>query len=115
MKKRTKKAAKTTNTKAAAKAKPAKPKAPAKPTKTAKQPQKASGKLSCLDAAATVLAASKQPLTTGQMIAEMAKGNLWKSPGGKTPERTLYSAILREMKGKDSRFKKTDRGHFAHA
>jgi hypothetical protein len=42
-----------------------------------------------------------------------AKG-LWTSPGGKTPHATLYSAILREIgaKGKATRFKKTDRGHF---
>jgi hypothetical protein len=42
-----------------------------------------------------------------------AKG-YWKSPGGKTPDRTLYSAILREIatKGKDARFKKTERGQF---
>ena len=32
-----------------------------------------------------------------------------------TPAATLYSAIMREMKvkGKDARFKKTERGHFA--
>src|SRR5688572_13270079 len=38
----------------------------------------------------------------------------WASPGGKTPAQTLYSAILREIntKGRDSRFKKTERGLF---
>ncbi len=38
----------------------------------------------------------------------------WSSPGGKTPHATLYSAILREIrkKGKDARFKKTERGRF---
>ena len=37
------------------------------------------------------------------------------SPNGQTPAATLYSAILREIntKGKESRFKKADRGLFA--
>jgi hypothetical protein len=50
-----------------------------------------------------------------QMIDAMAAKGLWTSPGGKTPHATLYSAILREVgtKGKDARFKKTDRGRFA--
>ena len=50
-----------------------------------------------------------------QMIDAMAAKGLWSSPGGKTPHATLYSAILREIgtKGKEARFKKTDRGHFA--
>ena len=39
-------------------------------------------------------------------IDAMAEQKLWVSPGGKTPERTLYSAVLREInaKGKESRF-----------
>ena len=39
------------------------------------------------------------------------------SPGGKTPAATLYSAILREIqtKGKEARFKKSDRGLFTLA
>ena len=104
-------AKKTTATKKAAKSKVAKP--------AAKKPTKAPGKngdakpkkLSALDAAAKVLA----PLNTRQMIEAMAKKGLWTSPGGATPHATLYSAILREVaaKGKDARFKKVDRGHFA--
>ena len=71
--------------------------------------------LSALDAAAKVLAESKEPLNTRQMVEVMAKKGLWTSPGGATPHATLYSAILREInaKGKDARFKKTERGHFA--
>jgi hypothetical protein len=96
------------------------PKAPkAKGTKSApaKKAKAASGKpkkLSALDAAAQVLAASKEPLNAKQMIDAMAAKGLWASPGGKTPHATLYSAILREIgtKGKEARFKKTDRGHF---
>ena len=71
-------------------------------------------KLSAIDAAAKVLAESKEPLTTKQMIEQMAKRKLWVSPGGKTPERTLYSAVLREIntRGKEARFQKTERGKF---
>jgi hypothetical protein len=47
----------------------------------------------------------------------MAKKGLWTSPGGKTPHATLYSAIIREiaLKGKESRFVKSERGKFAAA
>jgi len=70
--------------------------------------------MSCLDAAAKVLAEVKQPLSTAEMIEKMAAKGYWTSPGGKTPAATLYSAILRELgKGKESRFKKTDKGRFA--
>src|SRR5262249_33063237 len=88
----------------------------AKATKGAKKPAKSDGKLSCLDAAAKVLGESKEPMTTKEMIDAMAAKKYWTSPGGKTPAATLYSAILRELgKGKESRFKKTERGHFALA
>ena len=88
------------------------PKAARKP-KTSK-PAKPDGKLSCIDAAAKVLAASKEPMTTKAMIEQMAAKGLWSSPNGQTPAATLYSAILREInaKGKESRFKKADRGLF---
>ena len=41
----------------------------------------------------------------------MAAKGYWSSPNGQTPAATLYSAILREInvKGKESRFKKTER------
>jgi len=90
-----------------------------KTTKAAKQPKakptkKREGKMSALDAAAQVLAASKEPLNTKAMIEQMAAKGLWTSPGGKTPHATLYSAITREIndKGADARFVKTDRGQF---
>jgi hypothetical protein len=74
-------------------------------------------KLSALDAAAQVLAASKEPMNAKQMIEAMKAKGLWTSPGGATPWATLYSAIIRELatKGKDARFKKADRGKFASA
>lgn len=75
---------------------------------------KADGNLSCIDAAAKVLADAKEPMTTKAMIEQMAAQGLWSSPNGQTPAATLYSAILREIKtkGKEARFKKADRGLF---
>ena len=93
------------------------PKAKAdKPAKKAKAPKRAKEKkLSAIDAAAQVLAASKEPMNAKEMIEAMAAKGLWTSPGGKTPHATLYSAIIREVatKGKESRFVKTERGKFA--
>ena len=89
----------------------------AAPAKKAKPKAVKPKKLSALDAAAQVLAASKEPMNAKGMIEAMAAKGLWTSPGGKTPHATLYSAILREIgtKGKEARFKKTDRGHFTAA
>ena len=87
-----------------------------KPAKKAKAPKEAvEKKLSAIDAAAQVLAASKEPMNAKEMIEAMAAKGLWTSPGGKTPHATLYSAIIREIstKGKESRFVKKDRGQFA--
>jgi hypothetical protein len=71
-------------------------------------------KLSALDAAAQVLAETGQPMACKEMIEAMAQKGYWSSPGGKTPASTLYSGITKEIatKGKESRFKKTDRGRF---
>src|SRR5262245_11087322 len=71
-------------------------------------------KLSALEAAAKVLEERGEAMTAGEMIEEMAAKRYWKSPGGKTPAATLYSAIAREIniKGKDSRFKKAAPGKF---
>jgi hypothetical protein len=72
-------------------------------------------KLSAINAAAQVLAESKRPMTSRELIETMAAKKLWTSPGGQTPHATLYAAILREIntKGKDARFKKAERGKFA--
>ena len=88
----------------------------AKPAKkTAKK--KTHRGMSAIDAAAKVLGESKQPMTAKEMVEAMAAKGYWKSPGGKTPHATLYSAVLRECqkKGKDARFKKVERGKFALA
>ena len=99
-------------------AKPSKATKGVKPPKAKKPPKvKAAraGKLSAIDAAAKVLGETKEPMNAKGMIEAMAAKGYWTSPGGKTPHATLYSAILAEItkKGKEARFKKTDRGHFA--
>jgi hypothetical protein len=106
-------ATKKTSTKAPKVKADATPKAD-KPAKKAKAEAKEK-KLSAIDAAAQVLAASKEPMNAKEMIEQMASKGLWTSPGGKTPWATLYSAIIREIatKGKESRFVKKDRGQFA--
>lgn len=72
-------------------------------------------KMSAIDAAAKLLGAAGEPMNCKAMIEQIAAKGYWTSPGGKTPHATLYSAIIREIsvKGKESRFKKTDRGNFA--
>ena len=86
---------------------------PAKKAKPAKA--KRDGKLSAINAAAKVLGETKKALNCKELVEAMAANGYWKSPGGQTPDRTLYSAIAREIqkKDKDSRFKKADRGEFA--
>ena len=83
----------------------------------AKRAKKADGKLSAIDAAAQVLGESSEPLTTKEMVEQMAAKGYWTSPGGKTPAATLYSAILREIQtnGAEARFQKVERGKFVLA
>jgi hypothetical protein len=78
------------------------------------EPKKAR-KMGALDAAAIVLADAGKPMRSKELIAEMAKRGLWTSPGGKTPEATLYAAILREIgaKGTAARFTRAGKGEFA--
>ena len=75
------------------------------------RPKRVSG----LDLAAKVLASAKEPLNT-KTIAERVIAAGWVTKGA-TPHATLYAAIIREidLKGAESRFKKTDRGLFTHA
>jgi hypothetical protein len=72
-------------------------------------------KLSAVAAAARVLVESGQPMNAKQLIEAMAQKGYWTSPGGKTPEATLYAAIAREIKtkGDQSRFTNPERGMFA--
>jgi len=70
-----------------------------------------------LSAAAAVLERSDAPMSVKAMIEEAKSQGLWTPGGGKTPEQTLYSAIIREIKDKGdrSRFRKEGRGLFAFA
>jgi hypothetical protein len=85
------------------------------PKPGAKPEPKKARKMGALDAAAIVLADAGKPMRSKELIAEMAKRGLWTSPGGKTPEATLYAAILREIgaKGTAARFARAGKGEFA--
>ena len=103
------------NVDAAAKRKKAKGEKAPKTPKVPKPAKETKAKrVSALDAAAQVLAASDVPMRAKEMITAMEAKKLWTSPGGKTPEATLYAAIIREIaaKGTAARFKKHERGVF---
>ena len=96
--------------------------APSAAAKRTRQSKKAADdakerKLSALDAAAKILGETGQAMTCPELISAMAAKGYWTSPGGKTPQATLYAAIAREITTKDghSRFRKADRGKFALA
>lgn len=80
-----------------------------------KAPDESAKKGSALDAAARVLAETGAPMTCKELIGAMAGKGYWTSPGGKTPDATLYSAVAREIavKGEQSRFIKVGPGRFA--
>ena len=69
-----------------------------------------------LDAAARVLVEAKRPMSAKEIVEAAAAKGYWSS-GAKTPDATVYAAIIREIaaKKKDARFVKTDRGMFAAA
>jgi len=83
----------------AKKAKAAKPKGERKP--------------GILTLAADVLKDAKAPMDCKAIVEKVLAKGLWQTKG-KTPAATLYAAIIREIatKGKDARFRKTDRGLF---
>ncbi len=65
-------------------------------------------KLSLLNAAAKVLE-SESPLNVKELVARAAELGLWIPTAAKTPEQSLYSAIFREIGGKEtSRFRKSE-------
>jgi hypothetical protein len=86
-------------------------------SKKAEQTEGKAPKLGALEAAAKVLGETGKPMSCNEMIEAMAAKGYWSSPGGKTPASTLYSGITKEIatKGKESRFRKTERGRFARA
>lgn len=68
-----------------------------------------------MQAAVIVLGdAPPEGMSTTQMIETMTERKLWTSPGGKTPEASLYASIIREIakKGEQARFRKVSRGRF---
>ncbi len=90
-------------------------------SQTAKKPRKLKvkadappKKLSMVAAALRVLQDRKVAMTCPELIDVMATEGLWVLPGGKTPANTLYAAISRIIKeqGKDSAFRKAERGKF---
>jgi hypothetical protein len=87
--------------------------APAK--REPKPRKKEGGKMSGLDAAARVLAESKEPMRVADIVERAKTKGYWESKAGKTPEATVYAAIIREIrdKGANARFVKKDRGLFA--
>jgi hypothetical protein len=78
---------------------------------------KADKPMSALDAAAKILKDAGEPMRVKDIVEAAEKKGLWKSKAGKTPEATVYAAIIREIhdKGVDSRFVKKDRGLFTAA
>ncbi len=91
----------------------------AKVRKAKKEKAEKPKRVSALDAAAEVLKTSDTPMRAKDIIEAMAARGLWSSPNGKTPDATLYSAILREINksvdaGTISRFRKTERGLFTY-
>lgn len=84
------------------------------PGKPSASPKAAKSRpMGALDAAAKVLGESKKPMRAIEIYAEIESRGMWKTLG-KTPEATIYAAMIREIaaKGNDSRFKKAERGMF---
>jgi hypothetical protein len=80
--------------------------------KRVKAPKKAS-KPGALSGAAEVLKTAAKPMTAAELWSELHRRGLWAS-SGRTPEATIYAAIIREIaaKGEASRFRKAERGKF---
>ena len=79
--------------------------------------QKPEKKRSLLDAAVEVLRLAKMPMNTREIIEAATELKLWQPTGAKTPEQTLYGAIVRENKTKEHpRIVKSDiKGKFIYA
>ena len=67
----------------------------------------------CLAAAVEVLRDADEAMSAKAIVTAALGRGLW-STNGKTPEATLYAAIIREIakKGDGSRFRKAARGRF---
>lgn len=76
----------------------------------------AGGTMSLLDAAARILGQADGSMPCKDLVERARGAGMWAPKrGGKTPDRTLYAAILREIaaRGDASRFAKTERGRFS--
>ncbi len=108
----------TTNARNAKKATKATAAKPAKKNAVVAKPDAPESKrISQIEAAIIVLGKSKDAMNCKEMVEAMQVAGLWSTPNGATPDATLYASILREIraKGKDARFRKTERGHFTLA
>ena len=79
--------------------------------------QKPEKKRSLLDVAVEVLRLAKMPMNTREIIEAAIELKLWTPTGAKTPEQTLYGAIVRENKTNEQpRIVKSDiKGKFIYA
>ena len=79
--------------------------------------QRQEKKRSLLDAAVEVLRLAKMPMNTREIVEAAIELKLWQPTGAKTPEQTLYGAIVRENKTKEHpRIVKSDiKGKFIYA
>jgi len=69
---------------------------------------------SLIAAAANLLAENGLTMNCKAIIRELAEKGIWQSPGGKTPDATLHTAIATELKkGSQSRFVRKDKGQYA--
>ena len=80
----------------------------------ATEPEK---KRSLLDVAVEVLRIAKQPMNTREIVETAIELKLWQPTGAKTPEQTLYGAIVRENNTKEHpRIVRSDlKGKFVYA
>ena len=74
-------------------------------------------KRSLFEAAVEVLRLAKIPMNTREIVETAIELKLWQPTGAKTPEQTLYGAIVRENKTKEHpRIVKSDiKGKFIYA
>ncbi len=75
-----------------------------------------SKRLTGLDAVAQILREAGRPMTAKDMVQAALDRGLWTTTG-RTPDRTIYAAITRDMaaRGRQSRFRKGSNGKFALA
>ena len=81
--------------------------------KSRKKAVREDGTMSGLNAAVKVLSEAGEPLRCKTIVERAIEKGLWKTTG-KTPQATVYAAIIREIakKGDAARFAKTERGMF---